>query len=449
MAIGVVLADPGMTNRGLVRLYKKYGTDWNQSQQITGPAIYSGYFGFSLDLSHDGSTLAVSALYRSVYIYELSDVTSKYYLLHATADIDATDVCVSGDGSTVGISANGGARIFVRDGNAFQQRGPTLNFYGRSWSGIALSYNGTIAAIGDYSWYSYRGRMGVFQWRDDNGNGSMEWMQMGSDITGDAASDFLGRNGCVSITYDGLTVAVGAPYYDKDGLSGRGLVRVFNHDSTIDTWKQSGSDLLGDNVNDNFSKTALSSDGTYLTVGAYGSGDYVKLFTKIESNYEMIGDRVRSGQGYYFGFSVDMSADGAAVAIGDYSINSYKGRAYLLLHNVPTHTPTFVPTKIPSSVPSKSPSFTPSVVISQIPSVVPTKYPSSAPSAYPSFVPSAAITQIPSVVPTKVPSSVPSTSPSGNPSEVTTYMPTFVFTKDLSSSISLLPPSSGNGNGGM
>jgi len=113
---------------------------------------------------------------------------------------------------------------------------------------------------------------------------------MGSDITGDVNDDQFGKLGCVSITQDGLTVAVSALGYDKDGITDRGLVRVYNHDLTIDTWKQIGSDLVGDNSSDNFSKTAFSSDGLFLSVGAMG-GKYVKIFEKIESNYEMIGRR--------------------------------------------------------------------------------------------------------------------------------------------------------------
>jgi len=192
MAIGIPVADLGETNAGLVSLYKKDGTDWNMSQQITGPAVYWGRLGFSLDWSHDSSTLAISAIYLSGYIYELPDVTSIYDLFHTTANFYAWEVCVSSDGSTVGITSNNGAMIFVRNGNTFQHRGPTLNDYGGYWSDIALNYNGTIAAIGDSTWSSNRGRMGVFQWRDENGNGPMVWMQMGSDITGDATDDHLG-----------------------------------------------------------------------------------------------------------------------------------------------------------------------------------------------------------------------------------------------------------------
>ena len=444
MAVGAYAADPeGFSEAGIVRLYSKDGTDWNVFQQINGPAGSKGYFGNSLDLSHVGSTLAIGAASGPVYIYEFNNVTSLYGLLHTTADINAREVCLSGDGNTVGVTSlysSRGTMIFVRDGDGFQQRGLTFTGYGGDDSGIALSYDGSIVAIGDRRWSSSRGRVVMFQWRDGNGNGSMMWVQMGSDITGDASSDNLGYLGCVSITYNGLIVAVGASGYGKDGLSWRGLVRVYNYDSNNDTWNKIGSDLLGDNSSDGFSTTALSSDGNYLAVGAStGNYDYVKLFAKIESNYEIIGERVTSGEGEVFGSSVDISADGAVVAIGDSRFSDYKGRAYLLVRNDLTNTPSLVITKEPSAVPSTSPSVAPTIAITQTPSVLPTKYPSSAPTVYLSFAPTVAITQIPSMLPTKDPSSIPSTSPTIIPSAVTTSTPSLAITKEPSAVPSTSP----------
>jgi len=170
MAVGAHRADPGgVPDAGLVKLYRKNGTDWNMSQQMNGLAIQYGYFGYSLDLSHNSSTLVVGASSRSVYIYDYNNVTSVYDLIHTTADVDAHEVCVSGDGSTVGVatsSSSVGARIFVRDGDGFQQRGPTFTNYGSYRGGIALSYDGSIVAIGHAYWSFGRGRVGVFQWRD-------------------------------------------------------------------------------------------------------------------------------------------------------------------------------------------------------------------------------------------------------------------------------------------
>ena len=164
MAVGALYGSSnGVVNTGFVRLYSKDGTDWNMFEQINGTTGQSGYFGWSLDLSFDGSVLAVSAWQRAVYMYALSNITSVYELLHTTGDINAYEVSVSGDGSAVGVTSSSGAKIFVRSGDEFKQQGPTFAGYGGIWSGIALNYQGTIAAIGDRSWSSTSGRVGAFQ----------------------------------------------------------------------------------------------------------------------------------------------------------------------------------------------------------------------------------------------------------------------------------------------
>jgi len=58
----------GLIGAGYARLYAKSGTDWNIIQELNG-AHSSGYFGQSLDLSHGGSLLTVSASGGPVYLY--------------------------------------------------------------------------------------------------------------------------------------------------------------------------------------------------------------------------------------------------------------------------------------------------------------------------------------------------------------------------------------------
>ena len=335
---------------GYVRLYGRDGTDWNMFQQLDDGD--QNHFGWSVDLSYDGSMLAITTHRRVVYMYELSNSTFLYDLVYTTPDINAWEVSVSGDGSTVGVTTDTssiGAMFFYRSGDEFKQRGSIFFDYGTWESGIALNYDGTIAAIGDRRWSTYTGRVSVFQ-----AVGLGEWIQMGADITG-APSNQLGRSGCVSITYDGLTVAVGTSRYD----SSKGLVSVYDYATTEGTWKKS-ADLVGDSSNDNLSKTSLSFDGKYLAAGAYRSsthqGSYVKIYEKIGSSYEIIEKKVESGE---FGYSVDLSADGAAVVIGaPHFDDGCKGRAYLLVANDQTYSPSIVSTKKPSSIPSSSPSLT-------------------------------------------------------------------------------------------
>jgi len=454
MAVSAHGADiNGFLDAGYVRLFDKDGTDWNMLQQING-SYASHRFGYSIDLSHDGSMLGIGAYTGPAYMYEFSNTSSLYESIYTTSIVDVTEVSVSGDGSTFGVTFTTGwtkyARIFGRVGAGFQELGSPINGYGTWRSGIALNYDGTIAAIGDRAWSSSRGRFGVFQWTDGNGDGSKEWIQMGSYSTGNYVDDYFAFVGGVSITYDGLTVAIGAPFWGSDN---KGLVRVYNYTATTNTWIKV-LDRVGDNSGDELHHTSLSSDGKYLTVGSR-LANFLYIFQKNGSNYEIVGNKVTSGEEGQFGQAIDMSADGGVVATSNPQFDNNRGRAYLLIRNnpslmpspLPSALPSFDPTELPtqtpsffaSSVPSTFPSFTPSEAISHVPSVVPTKYPSSAPSGYPSFVPSEAITQIPSLIPTKIPSSVPSASPSGVPSEVISHVPSVVPTEIPSSAPSAFP----------
>ena len=317
----------GFNKTGHVKLYERSGTSWNEFQQINGN-VSDDQFGTSLDLSDDGSILVVVGG-RTVLIFELSNSTSLYEPLNAidSNETNYDEVAVSPEGSVIGVTSYqiSGVRVFERVGSGFQQRGVDITSYARHDGGIAMNYDGTIVIVGRRSWSSFRGLTGVYQWKFNNGNGSMQWMQMGNDIIGDADDDRENELKSVSITHDGLTVAVGADGYDGGG-NNMGRVSVFHYNASEDSWGKS-YDLVGDNNDDHFSTPALSSDGTYLAVGAWGM-NYVKIFEKNESEYNSLGDKM-IGEGLRFGYSVDISADGAAVAVGSWMHDNDKGKVYL------------------------------------------------------------------------------------------------------------------------
>ncbi len=72
-------------------------------------------------------------------------------------------------------------------------------------------------------------------------NASAQWAQIGTDIDGEAAGDESGRS--VSLSADGLTVAIGVAQNDGNGASAD-HVRVYKY--TTGTWTQQGSDIDGE-----------------------------------------------------------------------------------------------------------------------------------------------------------------------------------------------------------
>ncbi len=192
----------------------------------------------------------------------------------AATDLSGSSVSLSSDGTTVAIGAlwndgNGEAghvRIYTRVGDTWQQVGEDIDGEaGGDQSGysVSLSSDGTTVAIGA-------------RYNDGNGSSSGHvriytrvgdtWQQVGWDIDGEAASDQSGYS--VSLSSDGTTVAIGAPYNDGNGFSS-GHVRIYTRFGN--TWQQVGEDIDGDHSGNSVS---LSSDGTIVAIGArYNNGN--------------------------------------------------------------------------------------------------------------------------------------------------------------------------------
>ncbi len=142
--------------------------------------------------------------------------------------------------------------------------------------------------------------------------------QIGADIDGEVSYELSGT--IVSLSSDGNTVAIGAPYNYNNGTSA-GHVRVYQNMSGI--WTQIGQDINGQ-AHDNLGKyLSLSSDGNTLAIGrplnsftgAYRG--YVRIYQNISGDWTQIGADINGeGANDYSGSSVCLSANGTAVAIG-------------------------------------------------------------------------------------------------------------------------------------
>ena len=121
-------------------------------------------------------------------------------------------------------SLAGHVRVYKYDGSAWTKLGSDIDGEAASdySGGVSLSSDGTIVAIGaayNDGTASNAGHVRIYQY-----NGSA-WTKLGNDIDGEAGGDWSGWS--VSLSSDGTTVAIGA--FDNDGTaSGAGHVRVYN-----------------------------------------------------------------------------------------------------------------------------------------------------------------------------------------------------------------------------
>jgi len=244
-------------------------------------------------------------------------------------DRSGWSVSLSSDGSTVAIGAifndgsfqnAGHVRIYKNISGTWTQvgsdiDGEAVNDY--SGQSVSLSSDGNIVAIGalyNDGNATDAGHVRVYQ------NVSGTWTKVGSDIDGEAAGDQSGYT--VSLSSDGSTVAIGAPYNDGNGTDA-GHVRIYSYISG--TWTQVGSDIDGEAAGDysGFS-VSLSSDGSTVAIGANqndgaigANSGHVRIYSYISGTWTQLGSDIDGeAAGDYSGQSVSLSSDGSTVAIG-------------------------------------------------------------------------------------------------------------------------------------
>ena len=256
-----------------------------------------------------------------------------------------TSMSLSADGSTLAIGVpksdvngvdSGQVRVYSWDDDAsdWSRMGDNINGLvagERAGRAVALSSDGKILAVGAPFVFGSWGQVNVYTWDES----SSTWNQLGQDLSG-TAGDQLGTS--LALSADGKTVAIGAP-----ASSTGGYVQVYTFDETSSNWIKAGQQIDGDaQPGDNFgSSVSASDDGLTIVIGApksdvngitSGSATVYK-WDDVLSNWQREGDVVKGEQGDELGTSVSMSADGITFAAGspfsdDNGLNSGQANVY-------------------------------------------------------------------------------------------------------------------------
>jgi hypothetical protein len=243
----------------------------------------------------------------------------------AAYDITGYSVSLSNDGRTVVVSSPGGAtngrvQVYRFSNNAWTQLGATLNgedvgsFFGHATS---ISNDGNTVAIGDFGNDGNgenSGHVRIFRFINN------AWTQLGADIDGEAAGDNAGLAGSVALSADGNIVAIGASGNDGNGANS-GHVRILNFNGTA--WTQVGADIKGEAAGDFLSTVSISDDGSTVATAAFGNdvngsdSGHVRIYRFIDNVWTQLGnDFDGSAANERLGYSVALSADGNTAAIG-------------------------------------------------------------------------------------------------------------------------------------
>lgn len=247
----------------------------------------------------------------------------------APRDLSGRSVSINADGSMVAIGAprnsdngleSGTTRVYRINAGAWTQVGLDIDGEGEfdaSGESVSLSADGKTLAIGapfSSGNGTYSGHVRVYRLDDSD-----IWRQIGEDIDGENSNDRSGYS--VSLSADGTTVAIGASR-NSGGNFRNGHVRVYSFED--ESWTQVGLDIDGEaSMDQSGGAVSLSADGTTLAVGSIGSDDNgddsgkVRVYRFLDDSWTQAGlDIDGEAEDDFFGFSVSMSADGSTVAIG-------------------------------------------------------------------------------------------------------------------------------------
>jgi len=284
LAIGTPHNDGIGENSGHVRVYQWSGMAWAQLGADIDAEAAADYSGFSVSLSSNGSRLAIGAIWNRNYsgharVYQWSGTD----WIQLGADIDGEvagdhsgwSVSLSSDGNRLAIgadendgngSASGHVRVYQWSGTDWTQLGADIDGEAAGdhsgWS-VSLSSDGNRLAIGAPWNRGSSGHTRVYHW-----SGST-WVQLGTDIDGEATDDYSGIS--VSLSTDSNRLAIGAPSNDGNGENS-GHVRVFDL-SMFNVFK------INPGLNDAWYDPVTAGQGLLLTVFPDTRQMFVAWFT--------------------------------------------------------------------------------------------------------------------------------------------------------------------------
>jgi len=274
----------------------------------------------SLLPSGQPTTSSPPSTYWSTLNWELQNTTLTG---RASGDRLGESVSLSDNGMTMAVGTiqdspeHGYVNIYHReDDNSSWELQDTI--YGdtsgdRFGVSLSLSDDGMILAVGapyNDSNGYEAGQVKMYQWDE----AELKYMQLGNPLYYDESFSGYRFGQPITLSGDGRVLAVGA----REGGSLTGSVDVYGWDGTVSDYKKLGLSLHGDEASDEFGfHLALSSNGSILAIGArqkgrVGSG-YVKVFMRrdIESSYMLRGQSLGG-----FGSSLALTSDGNSLAVG-------------------------------------------------------------------------------------------------------------------------------------
>jgi flagellin-like hook-associated protein FlgL len=322
---------------GVVQTYQKSGGEWVQKGNSISGLTSDDNFGDEVILNSDGNILFVAHPNLNSGGPSPGAVTAYKWNGSAWLSMGNTITAGLGTGNSIAIDSSGEkiavlssrnnafdvVRTYDWNGSNWQLTGEIITdenmFQNSGRTSLSMSNDGNVFVIGS----PRKDKIGVY----DRVNGN--WIIRGSEFNNGQNSDHSGWS--VDISSDGDTVVIGSPDINQPSNS-KGSVSV--HDWNGSEWIMRGGFLPEPDQSENQVGyiVAISSNGNSVAYSGPNRGyGWVKISdwngTEWASRGELLTDTSRP-RGEAFGRTLDLSADGVSLAVGDPSYNSGKVSFY-------------------------------------------------------------------------------------------------------------------------
>ena len=344
--VGAYLEDVGGSASGAAYIFTRSGTTWSEEQKIYATdRAGSDYFGWSVDISADGTYAIVGARLEdaggtdagAAYIFSRSGTTwtqeakiiasnagaSDYFGYAVSIDSDGNTAIVGAPNEDTGGGDAGSAYIFTRSGTTWTQEAKIVasddQASDKFGEDVSISNDGNTAVVGAPNEDTTASNAGsVYIFTRSGSTWSQEAKIQASDAQG---SDFFGKY--VRVSGDGDNIISGA-YLEDEAADGAGAAYIFTRSGT--TWSQEAKLTASDGASfDYFGvSVGISSDGDTAIVGAAyedtvpNDSGAAYVFTRsgttwTEQDQLLASDAEASDK---FGVAVAMSGDGSTAIVG-------------------------------------------------------------------------------------------------------------------------------------
>lgn len=262
------------------------------------------------------------------------EASGDYYGASVSSNAEGNIIAV---GATLGFASQTGyVKVYSLIGSTWEQLGQEIEGLTNNdlTSEVSLNDAGNILAVGSPGYNGFIGKVTVYYF-----DGTL-WIPMGSEIypsDGDTPIGYFGQS--VSLSSDGFTLAIGAPFEYINDIINIGSVRIFHYNGN--SWQQLGQTIYGQGANDMFGNSVcLNSEGNILAAGAdkginpnlYQSGS-LRIYQLIGNSWTQLGENIDGLTALDHLSEVSINNSGTIVGYSSWTYNQGSGVARIFEYN--------------------------------------------------------------------------------------------------------------------